>query len=222
MSLKSHLFIAFVISLVFLAGFSIVAIFISDKKIIDFDSDIISVIQGWESPTLTVFMKFFTFIGSAPCVVIISLILLFILYKLLKHRLELILFTSAVVGSAILNGVLKQIFHRVRPDLHRLIDIAGYSFPSGHAMNAFTVYGMITFLLWRHIPIRLGRIILILISMFFILSIGISRIYLGVHYPSDIIGGYLASGFWLAIAIWFFQLYKDKQYNRKHPANEGK
>ena len=119
MSLKSHLFIAFVISLVFLAGFSIVAIFISDKKIIDFDSDIISVIQGWESPTLTVFMKFFTFIGSAPCVVIISLILLFILYKLLKHRLELILFTSAVVGSAILNGVLKQIFHRVRPDLHR-------------------------------------------------------------------------------------------------------
>ncbi|WML47194.1 phosphatase PAP2 family protein [Neobacillus sp. PS3-34] len=82
-------------------------------------------------------------------------------------------------------------------------------------MNAFTVYGMITFLLWRHIPWRIGRSILILISIFFILAIGISRIYLGVHYPSDIIGGYFASGFWLAIAIWFFQHYKEKQYNRK-------
>lgn len=222
MSLKSHLFIAFIISLVSLVGFSVVAVFISDKKIIDFDSDIISFIQGFESPPLTVIMKFFTFIGSAPCVVVISILLLFFLYKVLKHRLELILFISVVAGSAILNQILKQVFHRVRPDLHRLIDIVGYSFPSGHAMNAFTVYGMITFLLWRHIPGRIGRSILILISIFFILAIGISRIYLGVHYPSDIIGGYFASGFWLAIAIWFFQHYKEKQYNRKHSILEGK
>ncbi|WML47193.1 hypothetical protein RCG23_16710 [Neobacillus sp. PS3-34] len=114
MSLKSHLFIAFIISLVSLVGFSVVAVFISDKKIIDFDSDIISFIQGFESPPLTVIMKFFTFIGSAPCVVVISILLLFFLYKVLKHRLELILFISVVAGSAILNQILKQVFHRVR------------------------------------------------------------------------------------------------------------
>ncbi|WP_338000932.1 phosphatase PAP2 family protein [Neobacillus terrae] len=171
---------------------------------------------------MTAIMKFFTFIGSGPCVVFISIVLLFTLYKVLQHRLELILFIAALAGSAILNVVLKQVFHRVRPNLHRLIDITGYSFPSGHAMNAFTVYGMIAFLLWRHIPHRFGRIVLILISIFFILSIGISRIYLGVHYPSDIIAGYFASGFWLAIAIWVFQLYKEKQYKRFHSGHEGK
>ncbi|MFZ0446701.1 MAG: phosphatase PAP2 family protein [Bacillus sp. (in: firmicutes)] len=109
--------------------------------------------------------------------------------------------------------MLKQFFHRARPDLHRLIEIGGYSFPSGHAINVFTVYGIITFLLWRHIPSYLGRTILI--SSGFIFMIGTSRIYLGVHYPSDIIGGYFASGFWLSLAIWFFQKYKEKRSERK-------
>jgi undecaprenyl-diphosphatase len=160
-------------------------------------------------------MKFFTFIGSAPFVIILSLLLLVFLYKVLHHRLELILFIAAVDGSAVINQVLKSIFHRVRPNLHRLIDVSGYSFPSGHAMNAFTVYVIISFLLWRHIPSKLGRSILIFLSILMILAIGISRIYLGVHYPSDIIGGYFASGFWLAIAIWVFQFYKEKRYNKK-------
>ena len=117
-----------------------------------------------------------------------------------------------MIGTPIINQILKQFFHRARPDLHRLIEIGGYSFPSGHAMNAFAVYGILAFLLWRHIPTRLGRVALIMISSIFILMIGISRIYLGVHYPSDIIGGYFASGFWLAISIWFFQRYKEKRY----------
>ncbi|MDP4164219.1 MAG: phosphatase PAP2 family protein [Bacillota bacterium] len=214
MNLKGHLLIAFFISLVSLIGFTIVVIFINDKKIIDFDSDIISIVQGWENPLLTSIMKFFTFIGGAPFVIGLSIVLVVFLYKVLKHRLELILFIAAVAGSAVINQVLKQVFHRVRPDLHRLIDIVGYSFPSGHAMNAFTVYGILTFLLWRHISKKWERTLLILFSIFFIFAIGISRIYLGVHFPSDIIGGYFASAFWLATIIWFFQYYKEKQYNR--------
>ena len=148
--------------------------------------------------------------------VVISLIAFLFLYFVLKHRTELLLFGTVVIGTPIINRILKQFFHRARPDLHRLIEIGGYSFPSGHAMNAFAVYGILTFLLWRHIPTRLGRTVLIMISSIFILMIGTSRIYLGVHYPSDIIGGYFASGFWLAISIWFFQRYKEKRYARKN------
>ncbi|WHY88347.1 phosphatase PAP2 family protein [Neobacillus novalis] len=216
MNLKVHLVIAFIISLVCVIGFIFISLLISDHKIIDFDSDVIAAIQGLESPTLTKVMKFFTLIGSFSVVSVIIIILIIFLYKVLHHRLELILFISAIIGSAVLNQILKLIFHRVRPDFHRLIDISGYSFPSGHAMNAFTVYVILSFLLWRHIPSRWGRSVLIIFSVFMIMAIGISRIYLGVHYPSDIIGGYLASGFWLTVAIWFFQFYQEKRYNKKY------
>ncbi|MEH7084994.1 phosphatase PAP2 family protein [Neobacillus drentensis] len=215
MKLKTYLLIAFSLSVVSIIGFSLISLLISDQKIIHFDRTIINSVQGMETPLLTYVMKFFTFIGSAPFVIVLSLFLLFFLYKVLHHRLELILFVTAIVGSAILNGILKNFFQRVRPEFHRLIEIEGYSFPSGHAMNAFTVYVIISFLLWRHITSGLGRGILIIVSMVMILAIGISRIYLGVHYPSDIIGGYFASGFWLTSAIFFFQYYQEKRYNKK-------
>ena len=222
MNLKNYLVIAFIISVVSIIGFSLISLLISDQKIIQFDRTIIDSVQGLETPSLTMIMKILTFIGSAPFVIVLSLCLLLFLYKVLHHRLELILFTAAILGSAILNGILKNIFHRVRPDLHRLIDIAGYSYPSGHAMNAFTVYSIISFLLWRHISSRWGRIILIIVSMVMILAIGISRIYLGVHYPSDIIGGYFASGFWVTTAILFFQYYQEKRYNKKKLRDKGR
>jgi undecaprenyl-diphosphatase len=214
MNLKFNLFIAFIISLVCVIGFGIVSLLISDQKIIHFDDTIISAVQGLENPVLTSIMKFFTFIGSSSFVIILSLLLMFFLYKVLHHRLELILLIAAIAGSAVLNEILKLIFHRNRPHLHRLIDVTGYSFPSGHAMSAFAVYGILAFLLWRHISSRLGRSVLILFSIVMVLAIGISRIYLGVHYPSDIIGGYFASGFWLACAIWFFQFYQEKRYKK--------
>ncbi|MEH7532373.1 phosphatase PAP2 family protein [Priestia megaterium] len=181
-----------------------------------YDHAIIFFIQEFESSLLTSIMNAFTFIGSTPSVIAISLLSLFFLYKLLNHRVELILFIVIVGGHAILNQILKLFFHRDRPDLHRLIEVEGYSFPSGHAMSAFAVYGALSFLLWHDIPTRWGRTILVLVSSIIILAIGISRIYLGVHYPSDIIGGFFASGIWLALSIWFYQRYQEKHFEKKH------
>ncbi|WP_042463849.1 phosphatase PAP2 family protein [Neobacillus dielmonensis] len=216
MRLRLYLSIAFAISVVCLICFSILSLQISENSLLSFDSKMISLIQGLETPWLTVIMKFFTFVGSAPIVILLCLICLYILYKLLHHYTELILFVSVVLGSALLNQLLKQIFHRARPDLHRLVEISGYSFPSGHAMNAFTVYGILAFLLWKHQKTKWRRVCLIVVSTAMILLIGMSRIYLGVHYPTDIIGGYLASGVWVTTAILFFQYYKEKRYNRKY------
>ncbi|MGO1098183.1 phosphatase PAP2 family protein [Priestia megaterium] len=214
MKLKFQFTMAFMLSIFSLLCFSGMAILISGSKIEASDDSIISFIQGFESPGLTAIMKCFTFIGSTPSVAVISLFSLFFLYKVLKHRTELILFIAIIVGSPILNELLKLLFHRARPDFHRLIKINGYSFPSGHAMSAFAVYGVLSFLLWRHIPTRWGRTLLIVTSIIMILTIGISRIYLGVHYPSDVIGGYFASGCWLAIAIWFYQRYLEKRFEQ--------
>lgn len=215
MRLKGYLFSAFLISPFLLVGFlSLLVTPSSRQRIVQFDHKVISFIQSFETPILTQIMKLFTFIGSFPAVLVIVLLAAFFLYRVFEHRTELLLFGTVVVGTPIINFFLKQFFQRVRPDFHRLIEIGGYSFPSGHAMNAFALYSILTFLFWRHIPNRMGRTILILISSLFILMIGISRIYLGVHFPSDIIGGYFASGLWLTIAIWFFQKYKEKRYQR--------
>ncbi|MFB3162585.1 phosphatase PAP2 family protein [Neobacillus sp. 179-J 1A1 HS] len=211
MNVKFQITRVFVFSFFSLMFFCLVAILMRADKLVDFDRTVIGAVQSQEAPYITSIMKFFTEIGSTKIVVILCLFIIFFLYKVLHHRLELLLFIGVVVGTPILNTLLKEIFQRARPDLHRLIEIGGYSFPSGHAMNAFTVYGILTFLLWRHIFNRGGRILLILFSSFFIIMIGVSRIYLGVHYPSDIIGGYFASGFWLAVSIWFFQWYMERQ-----------
>ncbi|MFE3973519.1 MULTISPECIES: phosphatase PAP2 family protein [unclassified Peribacillus] len=214
MRLKQQLTIAFIVSVLSLIGFSFIAFTISAKEYLKFDEVVIALVQGLESPLLTSIMKFFTYIGSTSALIILSLFILFFLYKVLKHRLELILFSAVIIGSPLLNLMVKLFFRRARPDLHRLIEIGGYSFPSGHAMNAFSLYSILTFLLWRHITAKWARVLLILFSMTMILSIGISRIYLGVHYPSDIIAGYLAGGFWIAISIWFFQRYQDRRKNK--------
>ena len=216
MKLNSYLLSAFLVALVSIIGFSYIAVLISDHKIVQFDQRIIAFVQGLESPILTLIMKFFTYLGSFPSVMVLFIVVSYYLYIVLKHRAEFLLFGTVVVGTVVFNEILKQFFHRARPDFHRLIEAGGYSFPSGHAMSAFAFYGIVAFLLWRHISNQLGRTVLILVSIIFILMIGISRIYLGVHYPSDIVGGYFASALWLSIAIWFFQRYKEKQYERSH------
>jgi undecaprenyl-diphosphatase len=211
MNLKKQLTWALLISLLCAIGFGLIALLVSDKKIAQFDSTIIAAIQGFESPRLTSIMKFFTFIGSGTVVAIIALLVLFFLFKVLHHRRELILFVWVVLGSTILNEILKTAFHRARPTIHRIVEANGFSFPSGHSMAAFSLYGVISFLLWRHLSTSLGRGLLIIFSVFMIIMIGVSRIYLGVHYPSDVLGGFLASGCLLAVSIWFYQRYMERR-----------
>lgn len=209
MKLKTQLLIAFIISLVSLLAFSAMALLVKRNTIVSFDSNIISYVQGLEAPWLTSIMRFFTFIGDTIPVIILTLVSLFLLYKVLNHRAELVLFLAVMLGANILFLTLKMFFQRARPDLHRLAEATNYSFPSGHATMAFALYGVLTFLLWRHINTSFKRTLHIIVSSIVILSIGISRIYLGVHYPSDILAGYFISAFWLTLAIGFFQRYRD-------------
>lgn len=219
MKLKNFLTIAFLFSFISLFGFSFMALLVNKNSLVQFDRVIISFIQGLESSALTSIMKIFTFIGSTIFILVLTCVVLYLLYKVFNHRAELILFITAIIGANILFLALKLFFRRARPDLHRLIEISGYSFPSGHATIAMTVYGMITFLFWRHIPTKLGRTLLIILSTIMILLIGISRIYLGVHYPSDVIAGYFTGVFWISSLIWVYQRYKEKQFERNQATN---
>lgn len=206
----------FSLLLITLVGFGSMTLLIKDNDIVLFDEIVISFIQSLENPFLTATMKFFSYIGSGSFINIIVVLGVIILYFVLHYRSEILLFIFVLMGSHYIFRFFKEIFHRARPDLHRLIEIGGYSFPSGHATNAMSVYGILSFLLWRHIPTSRGRKLLILYSTIMIFTIGVSRIYLGVHYPSDVLGGFFVGAFWLMISIWCFQYMKEKIYEKTH------
>ncbi|WP_235589082.1 phosphatase PAP2 family protein [Tepidibacillus decaturensis] len=202
------------IGFLLLLSFGLIAAFVSFNKIQWFDLPIIIWVQSLENSYLTEVMKFFTWIGSTKIVIAIIIITSIILYVLLKHRIELVFFVIVMIGSTALNNLLKVIFHRERPTIHRIIEETGYSFPSGHSMAAFTLYAMISFLLWKHLRSRFGRGLMILFATVMILLIGISRIYLGVHFPSDVLGGYLASGVWFTLSVMIYQWYLERRAKR--------
>lgn len=195
--------------------FSAIAINIHGTWISSFDQSIITAIQGGESPQLTQLMLFFTWLGSTPQVLVIAVTTMLFLFFALKHRKQLWLFIISCSGSVLLNILLKAKFSRQRPTLHRLIEETGYSFPSGHSMAAFTLYFTIAFLIWKHMPNTFSRILTILVSAFLIFVIGVSRIYLGVHFPSDVIGAYFISGCWSSLCIITYQYLLEHKWSPK-------
>ena len=117
------------------------------------------------------------------------------------HYLEGFFFLMALLGGWGLEALFKSIFHRVRPGIDRLIDITGYSFPSGHATVGFAFYGMLAYLLYLNLKNRWARILISFLILIMVFFIGVSRIYLGVHYPSDVIAGFATGGLALSASI---------------------
>lgn len=150
------------------------------------------------SPALTSIMKSITHIGDASSVIAFCL-LLFIVPKTRKTAAMPV--SSALVTSVVFNETLKQIFARSRPDILRLISETGYSFPSGHAMNNATLYTMLILLISRYIHNNRLKMMLSSICVVLAAMIGCSRIYLGVHYAGDVLGGWLL-GFALSVLVY--------------------
>ncbi|MBW5447013.1 phosphatase PAP2 family protein [Cohnella sp. CFH 77786] len=211
MKLLSRLFSAFGLAVLAAAGFAATAWLIGMERISWFDSAIIPVVQGWERPGLTSLMEGLTWFGRTVPTTVFSFLIMAFLFFVLRHRWELLLFVVVMIGSTLLNKIMKELFGRERPDIHRLAEEAGYSFPSGHAMASFALYGILTYLLWRHITSGAGRTVLVAVCALMFLGIGTSRIYLGVHYPSDVLGGYLASGAWLGLSIGAYERWSRKR-----------
>ena len=141
--------------------------------------------------------KFITNFGGAIFIIILTVVL-FVLIKNKKIGISII--SNLVIITAI-NQILKRIVQRPRPTEYRIIEETGYSFPSGHSMVSLAFYGYLIYLIYKYINNKhLKRTLIILLSVL-ICSIGISRIYLGVHYTSDVLGGLFISISYLIIYI---------------------
>ena len=150
---------------------------------------------------LTYFFKFITMFGSGIVIGIICLIFL------IKNRKCGILITINAVNILILNVFLKLVFTRDRPFDLMIISEDGYSFPSGHAMAALGFYGFIIYIIYHlNLSKRIKYLFIILLGILIFL-IGLSRIYLGVHYASDVIAGYMVSLSYLIIYITIVKKY---------------
>ena len=149
---------------------------------------------------MTLTMKFFTSTGSWQALILISLVsYLFLLVRkkglIFGHLIAVNLFSSTL-----LNELFKIIFHRDRPDILRLIDISGYSFPSGHSMIGLSFYGLLIYFLFKYVKSP-WKYFVNIVLLLLIVMIGISRIYLGVHYASDVFAGFSAGLAWLFVYI---------------------
>lgn len=99
----------------------------------------------------------------------------------------------------LLNQALKFAIQRPRPEGFRLVDATGFSFPSGHSMVAMAVFGLLAWYVWRYEKNPRRRAVLLVLLGFVVVMVGVSRIYLGVHYASDVLGGFCMSLIWLAL-----------------------
>ncbi|OKZ78303.1 MAG: hypothetical protein BHW01_01625 [Clostridium sp. 27_14] len=157
----------------------------------------------------TLIAKFITNFGGAIFLIILTILLIVVL----KNKKVGLSICINLVVVTILNQLLKRLLQRPRPTEFRIIEETGYSFPSGHSMVSMAFYGYLIYLIYRFVKNKYLKWISIVLLSLLICLIGISRIYLGVHYTSDVLGGFLISISYLVIYISasnkFFKERKD-------------
>lgn len=180
-----------------------------EREAFAFDTSFLLWLHQFSSPSLDRIMLFITKLGNPGIVLPIAFITLVILVWKRQWQ-ETQLFVIVCLGGAILNTGLKLIFSKVRPALwHRLITETTYSFPSGHALGSVVLYGAIAYLLARSYP-KFSQLIYTLTSGL-ILAICLSRLYLGVHWPTDIIAGIGIGFLWLTLCVVMLELQNLKR-----------
>lgn len=155
-----------------------------------FDVKVLEFIHNVRNSHIFSIMKFISFIGSEKFLFPVAFMV--ISYTLIKKNYYVSkLLLLSTLGSYLLNYLLKQVFHRIRPLVFFLVNQGGYSYPSGHSMVTMTLYSTIAFLLAKKVDDNRKKRQIRIIAFVMICLMGISRLYLGVHWPTDVIGGFL-------------------------------
>ena len=189
-----------VILVISLSVFIFLLINVLCNNISDFDTSIYNAMMSFKSDYMTFIMKTITRFGDAEIFILITVIcLIFIRNKKIGGSIVINL-----ASVALMNHVLKKIIQRPRPPLEfRMVEESSFSFPSGHAMASMAFYGLIIYFINKNMKNnKLKKVICIILSILIFL-IGMSRIYLGVHYASDVIAGFAISMVYLILYITY-------------------
>ncbi|MFH1917829.1 MAG: phosphatase PAP2 family protein [Nanoarchaeota archaeon] len=191
-----------ILSVISLSVFLIVLMFVIFGKV-SLDYFVSNLAQKMWNPTTN---GFFIFMGDYSQSIMIGVAIIITIFLYLQKKKHSLIFASTLISGHILKEVLKLIIQRGRPAI-QMIQETGYSFPSGHSISSIILFSFIIYFYKDEIKNKAGRAIFIFINIFLILLAGFSRIYLNVHWFSDVIGGYALGFFLFNIGVLFL---KDK------------
>lgn len=164
-----------------------------------FDLGVRAWVHQFASPGMTRAMTLVSALGHAVLIAELALAIAIFLYVGWKHAAGWLV--ASMAGALALELSLKLAFHRPRPQVFFGAEPGSYSFPSGHALSSFCFYVVLAGLIADRTPSRVWRIVLGIMAGMLVAAIGLSRIYLGMHYPSDVVAGYLAAAIWVATLL---------------------
>ena len=175
------------------------------------DQNIGQHLYQWGPAPFTTFVQSFTLIGNAQGIIPLTMIIAGIFYYISrKWQVFLWIAFTILVGVGPVVDLIKNIIRRTRPSyVTHLVDQGGYSFPSGHATGAILAWGTLAFLTWYYFKDKYPKMMPYLIgfTFFMVVAISASRLYLGVHYLSDIIAGWSIGATWLILCLNYFNLF---------------
>ena len=177
---------------------------VRDRETLPIDEAILRMVNESSSPFLDSFVVGFTQLGDILGVFVLTLGIALLLWIRSKQRSAAVIVVG-VAGAGLLNVLLKTVFQRDRPELwERIITENSYSFPSGHAMASSALAISMIVVFW---PTR-WRWLVTMVSLTYMVGIGLTRLYLGVHYPTDVIAGWIVSGAWIALVMIIVRYHK--------------
>ena len=185
-----------------------------------FDDEVFNALRPYITPARTNFMNFITFLGKHDALIPLNILLIgYFLYK--KKKWFAVRVTALALSSLLLKFILKLFFQRARPDIPVIEKVAGLSFPSGHALIGVVFYGLVIFVIWHEVKQKWLKILLIAFFVILILLISFSRVYLRVHYASDVIAGMAVGFIWLVLSLRIIHGIEKKFIARRTLKKEG-
>lgn len=167
-----------------------------------FDESVFSFLQNYVSDENTAIMRFFTFMGMHTFLIPANLVLIAYFLFIKKQKWYSIKIPAIALTSLGLMFGLKQLFGRPRPDVPLVFKAEGLSFPSGHALFSVSFYGLLIYIIYKSVGNKWLKWISIILLTITLFIIGFSRVYLRVHYASDVIAGFCVGFMWLVFSLW--------------------
>ena len=202
-------YIDFIIAGILVVALVVIMVLIKNGGIVEFDNNVFNLVTATENSFLENMYRVFTFLGSTVFIVGACLVI-FVLFIIIKKKEMGFVIVGSVVISTIVNNVIKLIFRRERPLVRRLVEEKSLSFPSGHTMAAVTLYGILIFFIMRSKLNKSAKTAISIVLGILPICVAVSRIYLGAHFASDVIGAAVTSSALLFVETYFIKKYYNK------------